>query len=92
MRPDPSWASQSALVAGFAQFASPDLIAREDGLEEALAGLLAPLGVTAPPLAPMQPEPALEAIYDAEVEKAARAAWPRDYLVFGFGPWKGQAA
>ena len=92
IRPDPAWASQSALVAGFTQFAPPDLIAREETLADALAQLVGALGLAMPDLAPDAPQAALAEIYDEEVEKAARAAYPRDYLVFGFGRWGDQAA
>ena len=92
IRPDPAWASQSALVAGFTQFAPPDLIAREETLADALAQLVGSLGLAMPDLAPDAPQAALAEIYDEEVEKAARAAYPRDYLVFGFGRWGDQAA
>jgi hypothetical protein len=30
----------------------------------------------------------LGAIHDAELEEAARAAYPRDYLAFGYGDWR----
>ena len=30
----------------------------------------------------------LAAIYDAEIESAARDACQRDYLAFGFGDWR----
>ncbi|MCV2867352.1 nodulation protein NodH [Defluviimonas sp. WL0002] len=92
VRPDPAWSSQSALVSGFSQFAPPDLIAREDELAEALAHLVSRLGLPMPDLPPPPAETALAEIYDAEVEKAARAAYQRDYLVFGFRAWRDQAA
>ncbi|MCT8331360.1 nodulation protein NodH [Albidovulum sediminis] len=92
IRPDPAWASQSALVTGFGQFAPPGLILHEEALEDGLAHLAGSLGMAMIDLPPAAPETDLAGIYDAEVEKAARAAYPRDYLVFGFGPWRDQAA
>jgi hypothetical protein len=37
-------------------------------------------------------EARLQSIYDDEIESAARAAYQRDYVGFGFGDWGGQAA
>lgn len=88
-RVDASWASQSAVLHGFAQFQTPDLVLRENKLRDGLAFLAAELGVAAPPYAEVAdevPHP-LAAIYDGEIEEAAREAYARDYLAFGFGPW-----
>lgn len=74
----PLWASQSALVQGLGQFATPDLIAREETLARDL-GWLAP---AAPAFAP-QP-PGLDRIATPALQKAAREAYPRDFMQFGF--------
>jgi hypothetical protein len=90
LRIDPTWASQGVLVQGIASFAPPDLILREDGLAEGLGWLAHQVGRDdAPPVrADTDPHRArLAAIYDAEVEKAAREAYGRDYEMFGFGDW-----
>lgn len=92
LRPDPAWASQSALVAGLSQFAPPDMILREETMAEGLGPLCGTFGLSIDNLPAAEPQPALSEIYDAAIEKAARAAYPRDYLVFGFGPWRDQAA
>ena len=42
--------------------------------------------------APDPEEARLRSIYDDEIEAAARAAYQRDYVGFGFGDWDGQAA
>ncbi|MCF6444553.1 sulfotransferase family 2 domain-containing protein [Nereida sp. MMG025] len=89
VRIDPNWASQINIIQGFAQFAPPDAILREDSLEEGLAGLAAQTGCTAPMLhddrvdAPFS----LEEVYDEEIERKARDAYQRDYMSFGYGPW-----
>lgn len=92
VRIDAAWASQAAVIQGFAGFAQPDLVAREDRLAEDLGHLAATLGLAAPPL-PMADEPAravpLAEIYDEEIEAALRDAYQRDYVGFGFGPWVG---
>jgi LPS sulfotransferase NodH len=81
------WASQSAILQGFAQLQSPDAVLREAGLAEGLARLAAEIGASAPPFKPDAAPAGLAAVYDARIEKAARDAWPRDYLLFGFAPW-----
>lgn len=92
VRVDASWASQSAVIHGFGQFALPDLILREDELREDLIGLSARLGLERAPIIardiPAGPFD-LAQIYDAEMEKAAQAAYSRDYMIFGFDRWQG---
>jgi hypothetical protein len=92
-RVDPNWASQTAIIQGFAGFHPLDLIVREDRLPQSLAYLESEVG--APPSAlPMQePVPeALVAIHNDDVEEAAVAAYARDYTGFGFGRWQPSAA
>jgi len=64
-------------------------VLREERLAEGLAWLAAELGVPAAPLlaAPEAAPHPLTAIYDAEIEAAARDAYQRDYMGFGFGTW-----
>lgn len=88
----PIWATQSATVQGFGQFALPDLLAREERLGEDLAFLAASLGLDAPAFAEPQADTApvkLADIYSAELEQAAQETYTRDYMQFGFGAWKG---
>ncbi|MCP5036587.1 MAG: nodulation protein NodH [Rhodobacteraceae bacterium] len=90
VRVDASWASQSRIIQGFGQFILPDHILREDNLAQGLSALTAELDAPCPNLPENQPdEPfTLEDIYDEQVEKAVRAAYQRDYLLFGFGSWR----
>jgi LPS sulfotransferase NodH len=81
------WASQTALLQGFAQFQGPDHVLREDRLAEGLADLAKEVGVACPPVN-VADTPALATIYDAELEAAARDAYARDYIGFGFADWK----
>jgi LPS sulfotransferase NodH len=90
IRVDAHWATQAALIEGMAQFGAPDAILREEEMAEGLALLARQAGVTAPPAPPeaAQAGPfALGDIYDAEIERLARAAYQRDYVTFGFADW-----
>ncbi|WP_339108938.1 nodulation protein NodH [Thioclava sp. GXIMD4216] len=83
------WASQSTMLQAFASFATPDLLVREDRLQEDLAYLLATTGLSHEPPLP-QPDCgriALGDVYSAELEQAVRDAYPRDYMQFGFTDW-----
>jgi hypothetical protein len=78
-----AWASQAALVAALAEIAPPDMVLRAEAMD---AGLLS----LRPGLPPVSPEAAtpLDTFYDPEIENAARAAYARDYLTFGYGNWR----
>ncbi len=93
LRQDVLWASQGAIIQGFGNFASPDLLCREDRLATDLGYLARTVGAEpgTPPgaVAGMAPVP-LEAIHGNDLEAAARDAYPRDYVTFGFGRWKPQ--
>lgn len=77
----PGWASQSEVLAGFARFAPPDLIVREERLAEDLGFIAAAAGVDAPAPGPA-PWPAF--LNDKALHRAAKAAYLRDYAAFGF--------
>ena len=63
-----------------------------DRLAEGLEWLCAETGALMHPLRAAEPSGVL-AVLDDEVEEAAREAYQRDYMGFGFGPrGKGQAA
>ncbi|MES2916593.1 MAG: nodulation protein NodH [Pseudomonadota bacterium] len=89
-RVDPSLASQTAILQGFASFHPMDIVIREDRLAAGLAFLAAEAGV-APPvrIAPDPAEAALLSICDDSLEDAAAEAYARDYLGFGFTRWGG---
>ncbi len=89
LRTDPIWASQTAVLDGFAQLCHPDVILREDRLEEDLEMLAVSVGAKPPPLPAGRDDSAgrLGAIWDSELEKAVHAAYRRDYLNFGFAPY-----
>ena len=88
LRVDPAWATQSAVVSGFAGFALPDHVLREEALADGLARIAAEVGAP-PPLLPVGAEPApafpLDALADEQVAAAVRAVYARDYMMFGYG-------
>lgn len=87
----PVWATQSATLQGFAQFALPDLLAREERLGDDLAYLAQSLGLEAPAFEAVQADTApvkLADIWRPELEQAAQEAYTRDFMQFGFSAWK----
>ncbi|WP_163848046.1 sulfotransferase domain-containing protein [Pseudooceanicola aestuarii] len=91
VRIDANWATQASALEGFGSFALPDLILREDEMTAWLPALAQQLGVPDPAEPEMAPEDtphALARIYDAEVEARAAEVYQRDYMMFGFGPWR----
>lgn len=86
-RVDAHWASQTAVLQGFAQFQGPDHVLREHRLSEGMAYLAAEVGSACTPVADVAID-GLADIYDAELEAAARDAYGRDYMGFGFGDWR----
>lgn len=90
IRVDPDWASQAKTIEGFAEFALPDRLMRAETLAQELAELSAMVGLGDPPALPgghVDSPYALADIYDSEIEDLCRAAYPRDYLMFGFSDW-----
>ncbi len=90
LRVDPHFASQTAILQGFAQFQGPDIVLREESLPMGLGFIAAELGLECPPLTliPDLATTLLAEIYDQTLEDAARDAYARDYLGYGFGPWR----
>lgn len=93
LRVDAHFASQTAVLQGFAQMQPPDAVLREDRLAQGLDALAAEVGARPMPFRPGQ-EPAphrLADIHGRDLEEAAREAYQRDYMGFGFGPWRAEA-
>lgn len=91
VRVDAAWGTQAQVLAGFAEFASPDLVLREEELAEALPDLARRLGrqaVDTPQAAAPDTPYALDDIYDAAIEALVADVYQRDYMMFGFGPWR----
>lgn len=87
IRVDAGWASQSEVINGFSEFALPDHILREDEIAQTLNGLPGAQGSTFAGQAADVPF-ALDEVYDADVEAAVRAAYQKDYMIFGFKDWR----
>ncbi|WP_307726332.1 nodulation protein NodH [Sinisalibacter aestuarii] len=90
IRIDGSWATQGHVVQGFGQFLLPDHILREDDLAAGLAEIAHEVGVEAPELPDIEPDApfTLADIYDNEIEEAVRKAYQRDFMLFGYRPWR----
>ena len=85
IRVDAHWASQVICLQGMSEFCLPDHVIREDTLADELPRLAEAVGVPSPPVPPADPGmDRLRAIYDPQLEKLCREAYPRDYLMFGF--------
>ena len=90
LRVDPAWASQAILVQGMSEFAPIDAILREDQLDNELPRLAMQAGASVVCEFSEVTDPYAErlaAIYSPRIEKAARNAYARDYLGFGFSDW-----
>lgn len=87
IRVDPCWATQTVLLQGMSQFGLPDHILREPSLERDLRLLGACIGKVDLPETPILHDSRLAQIYDRELETAARDAYARDYMSFGFHDW-----
>lgn len=89
LRVDEAWGSQFEILRGMADVQLPDMILREDALEQGLAQLAEQVGIDAPEPPPFFDEApvALADYYDADVEAAVRSAYQKDYMMFGFRPW-----
>ena len=87
LQPWPMWATQAAILDGFAQEGAPDAVLREDTLAEDLDWLARRAGHPNPPaFAPEQPAAnvTLDQIIDDEIIGLAQEAYHRDYEQFGF--------
>lgn len=88
-RIDPSWASLTSVLEGFSTVVIPDRIIREDEAADQLRRLAKDLGLDSgdfPKTEAEQPYSFAD-IYDKSIEKLAQAAYRKDYINFGFGPW-----
>jgi len=89
IRVDGSWASQDVLLAGIARFMVPDFVFREKDLSIGLNFVADNLAIAPNDLhAETDYSPVrLGDIYDEKLESAVRAAYQRDYMMYGFGAY-----
>ena len=90
IRQDAHWASQTNIIAGFANHVMPDRVFREDELQGGLPELAAHVGAeSVPEFVVSEPEAPFDIadIYDAEIEAMCQDIYQRDYTVFGFARW-----
>ena len=91
IRIDSHWASQSAILTGFAKFCLPDQVIREDQLNESLSTLCEQVGLKPANQFIRQHEPSLnplDEIYDGKIEGLVKEIYHRDYVMFGSKPWQ----
>ena len=93
IRVDGAWASQAELLQGMSNFMLPTHIFRENKMSDGLDYLARQLGRSPPKLVHVEENApiALADIYDSDVEAAVRSAYQRDYMMFGFEPWRAPA-
>ncbi|MBK5932917.1 sulfotransferase domain-containing protein [Rhodovulum imhoffii] len=87
IRVDATWASQSEVLRGMAEIVLPDMILRAERLQEDLPALAAQVGLSVKPPPAQKAGTSLADIYDEEIEAAARDAYQRDYMMFGYRAW-----
>lgn len=80
----PHWASQSAVLAGFSQFVQPDILIRENRLQEDIAYLCQSANIPDPQLERIEIPAPPAFLSDKELITAAFSAYQRDYVAFGF--------
>jgi len=90
-RTDAGWASQAEILRGFAEFAPPDAVLREDQLQTGLDRLSADVGADTAAFDPTEYDGpwSLDQIWSEVLEQACRATYARDYLIFGWQDWSG---
>ena len=74
----------TGLLQHLAEVMVPDLVLRAESRAAELPSLVAGRPV---PFGGLEDDTRLAEIYDSEIETAARAAYPRDYMMFGYGAW-----
>ncbi|OCX65404.1 nodulation protein NodH [Thioclava sp. SK-1] len=85
------WASQSTMLHAFSQIAAPDMLIREERLSDDLGYIASCAGVTAPMFSDVTADSGpipLHDIWSPQLEEAARDAYQRDYMQFGFSQWR----
>lgn len=90
IRTDAHWATQAAVLQGMARFSLPDMVIREDEMDQFLPLLARQVGYDGAPGTKRagREEPfELSDVYDAEIEELISDVYRRDYMMFGFRKW-----
>lgn len=91
LRVDAAWCTQAQAIEGFGDLCLPDRLIREADMAQELPELA---NIVGKQNAPAVPNPAadhpfdLAEVYDPEIEDLCRAAYQRDYMIFGFTAWR----
>lgn len=80
----PHWASQTEILSGFSRFTVPDLLVREDRLADDLGHLARMAGIAEARQDCLAPDLPPDFLADPALQRAARGAYLRDYVSFGF--------
>ncbi|MEM8580867.1 MAG: nodulation protein NodH, partial [Pseudomonadota bacterium] len=89
LRIDDLWVGQHTRLHGMSAVSLPDIILREGEVSAGAKLVSRDWGVDLGSLSLPEPSPYLNRIYNEKVESAVRAAYARDYTVFGFENWAG---
>ncbi|MFH5776713.1 sulfotransferase family 2 domain-containing protein [Paracoccus sp. NGMCC 1.201697] len=81
----PGWASQAEVLSGFSRFGAPDMVLRESDLEREIGWLASSVGIRQAPALPQATERFPEFLNDQKLRGAAKRAYLRDYVAYGFG-------
>lgn len=86
----PAFATQTAVIQGFSQLQSPDIIIRENRLVESLRFLTSEtaMAFVQPPEPNLNGPYPLAEIYSDDLESAAQDAYGKDYQSLGFEAWR----
>ncbi|WP_406647410.1 nodulation protein NodH [Aliisedimentitalea scapharcae] len=93
IRVDAAWCTQAQALSSFGDFNSPDMVLREEELAEMLPLMAQRYGHVEPPVPVLTGDAenapfGLAEIYDKTLEEVVADIYQRDYVMFGFGPWK----
>ncbi len=90
LAPRSAFGAQALLLEAIGKVMTPDYVIRRETFETGFAHLLQSVGATPAPASSEEeplPGPSLADAYDKSIEAAVKAAYPRDYMMFGYGRW-----
>ncbi|MEL7343705.1 MAG: nodulation protein NodH [Pseudomonadota bacterium] len=92
LAPRPAFGAQSLLLEAVSGVMPPDVVIRRETFGDEFQSLVGAVGAKAAPAAqadaaPLLPGASLAEAYNKDIEAAVKAAYPRDYMMFGYGRW-----